>query len=376
MITVFAIVDADRATGPIKQLVQLAEKLSAEGRCRIVIGCAWPKGVADPPLFSELEKSKIPFVILGQRFSFDPALLTEAARAARKFNAQVIQTHGYKASVIGPFLRRMTGLPWVAFMHGNTAENFKVRCYFMLESLIARRADRIITVSDAMRVQLLKVGFPSEYTVTVHNAIEHSLYAAPLPGLTREQFSIDNDSFLLGLIGRFSPEKDPLNLLAAFKMIANKREKIRIILVGEGQEEHSLRAYCRENNFGNKVIFAGYRSDIASFYPLFDLLVISSWSEGLPNVALEAMAASVPVVATSVGGIPEVVIHGQTGLLVPAKNPQALAEAILELVDDPIRRRVFAEAGEVRVKQEFDAGSRSGRMQSIYADVLNENRDI
>lgn len=371
MRTVLAMIAADRATGPVNQLVQLAGQFrELEGR-RIIFACTWPQGVEHPPLFDELRSKGHEVHVLPQRFAFDPMLVSQTARLLRKTGASVLQTHGYKPNVLGLFLSRLTGTPWVAFIHGDTNENAKVRFYFKMERFFARRADRIVAVCEAMKKRLVKGGFPEDRTVAVPNALEIRA-GEGVQRLSREDFGLGASDVVLGVVGRFSPEKGHAVFLEALRLARARHSGIKALLVGDGQEEPSLRAFCAANGLSDSVVFAGYQKDVAPFYRLMDVLVIPSFSEGMPNVALEGMAAGLPVVASAVGGVPETVSDGSTGRLVPAGDPQALADAVLELAESPDKARAWGDAGLERLRETFSPGVRARRVDAVHTAAMNE----
>jgi glycosyltransferase involved in cell wall biosynthesis len=372
MRTVLAAIAADRATGPVKQLTQLASKLAERGSHRIVFACTWPEGRPEPALFGELRAQGHEVRVIAQRGALDPMLLARAARLIRETGANVLQTHGYKPNVMGLALSRTTGTPWVSFIHGDTNENSKVRFYFRLERLAARHADRIVAVSGVMRDKLLKAGFPLARTVTVPNAVAvdspNSAGAGGNPAVARRDFGFSDSDTVLGVVGRFSPEKGHAVFLEAMGLLKD-REGIKALLVGDGQEEAALRRACEERGLSGRVAFAGYQADVAPFYRLMDALVLPSFSEGMPNVALEAMARGLPVVASAVGGVPETVPDGVAGRLVPAGDARALADAVLETAGDPDTARAWGRAGLARVRELFSPEARAARMESVYSEA-------
>lgn len=372
MRTVLAMIAADRATGPVNQLVQLAGQFrTLEGR-RIIFACTWPQGVEHPPLFDELRSKGHEVHVLAQRFAFDPMLVSQTARLLRKTGASVLQTHGYKPNVLGLFLSRLTGTPWVAFIHGDTNENAKVRFYFKMERFFARRADRIVAVCEAMKKRLVGGGFPENRTVAVPNALEIKPGEGDQPGLSREAFGLGASDTVLGVVGRFSPEKGHAVFLEALRLVRERHVGIKALLVGDGQEESALRDFCAAHGLSDSVVFAGYQKDVAPFYRLMDVLVIPSFSEGMPNVALEGMAAGLPVVASAVGGVPETVTDGGTGRLVPAGDPRALADAVLELAESPDKARAWGDAGLERLRETFSPGVRARRVDAVHTAAMNE----
>jgi glycosyltransferase involved in cell wall biosynthesis len=188
---------------------------------------------------------------------------------------------------------------------------------------------------------------------------------------TRKALGLDVAVPVVAVVGRLSPEKGQEYFLEAMTVVATAIPGVAALIVGEGQEEERLRARTDALGLGGVVRFVGYRRDMDTVYPAVDLLVLPSLSEGLPMVALEAMARGIPVVATRVGGVPEVVEDGHSGMLVPSADPRALARAVITLLLDPVRRRVMGGAGRERVARGFSIRARAERVLSLYEDVTS-----
>ena len=179
---------------------------------------------------------------------------------------------------------------------------------------------------------------------------------------------------LLLVVGRLSPEKGHCVFLEAAARLRSRLDSFRAVFVGEGQERERLMKQRQRLGLDRHVIFAGYQSDVAPFYGAADLVVLPSLSENMPNVALEAMSFGKPVVATNVGGVPEVVVNEQTGYLVPSHNPSALAHAMCKVLSDPALGRQLGRAGLLRAKTEFCPDRRKHRFRALYHEVLQKER--
>ncbi|MBN2183810.1 MAG: glycosyltransferase [Candidatus Krumholzibacteriota bacterium] len=179
------------------------------------------------------------------------------------------------------------------------------------------------------------------------------------------------DSVSIGIVGRLSEVKNHFNFLDAAASIINKTDNVRFFIVGSGPLQPRLEEYASDLRISGHTVFTGYRADISKIMDEIDISVLSSDSEGLPIVILESMAAGTPVVSTSVGGIPELVVDGETGILVPPGNPEALAEAILNLVRDADLRHEMGKASRARVERHFSTGIMVEKYCAAYGKLLD-----
>ncbi len=207
--------------------------------------------------------------------------------------------------------------------------------------------------------------------LVIPNSVDVERFAA-VPRSAREQvrgeWGIPPDACLLGVVGRLEEQKGHHALLAAAAL--RNLPALRIVIVGDGLLRVAIEEESRHLGLAERTVFAGARSDVPAVMAALDLLVLPSLWEGLPMVALEGMAAGLPVVATAVGGIPEAVVDGETGVLVPAGNVEALADALASLAHDPWRRRQMGQAGQQRARALYDIERMIERVEGVYAAAL------
>lgn len=369
MTNVLILMTTDRFSSPARLVVQTIE-YSDHQRFSLTIGCTWQRAGQTSEFFEEMRRRGIALEILPQKHSLDPTPVLSAIRLVRKKKIDLIETHGYKACFIGLFLKILTRKPWVVVLHGHTAENRKVMLFAWLELRFSRYADRIVAVSSEMRRRLVADGLPSRELVTINNAIDPLQFASSSEAPTRAQFGIAASDFLVGVVGRFSPEKGQDLFVEAFKHLAAVHSSVKAILIGEGPTEEAIRDLVRRYGLGDRVLFAGYQPCISLFYPILDLVVLPSRSEGMPSVALEALFFRIPVVATEVGGTGEVIVSEQTGLLVPPEDPNLLSEAIVRLHGDSALRNRLAAAGHEMVRERFMPGTRVRAFEDLYGSLV------
>jgi glycosyltransferase involved in cell wall biosynthesis len=189
----------------------------------------------------------------------------------------------------------------------------------------------------------------------------------------RQIFDVPIDVPLVGSVGRLHPQKDFATLLAAIAQVRKRIPTVRLLLVGDGELRDELESQSRSLGLSEIVTFAGSRTDVPEILAAVDVFTLSSLWEGMSNAALEAMAAGLPVVATAVGGTPEVVVDEVTGLLVPPHDPTSLAGALTTLLREPALRRRMGQAGRERVQEQFSVERMVCRTEALYTEMLREN---
>lgn len=250
----------------------------------------------------------------------------------RRVGASVLCGHGYKADLLGLAASRRVGVPLVAVSRGYTAASRRVKMYESADRLALRFMHRVVCVSEGQAEKIRRAGVALDRVVVIRNAIRADRFDAPDPsyeGLLRGLFP-EPPARVVGAAGRLSPEKGFGVLVEAAGEVVRADPDAGFVLFGEGPLRDDLERQVAAQGLQGRFILAGFRADLDRFLPHLDLAVLPSYTEGLPNVALEALAAGVPVVATAVGGTPEVVEDGVCGYLVPPGDPTALARRIVD----------------------------------------------
>ena len=353
--TVLAVIDGYRLTGPAKQLLaSVGPGLNAGVRLAVFQRTRSPS-----PLI--LAAGRIaPVVSIRDRFPGDPRAALQLFEHARAADVAVVQTHGYKPNVLMSLLAARLGRPWIAFLHGETHENAKVRLYYRLERLAVRRASRVVVVSDAMAASARRHGVPPAKLRVIHNAcVAGPAGAAGSPVAAPR----------VGIVGRLSPEKGIDIGLEVHAAVRRRVPGAALVIAGEGPERERLQAHARRLGVSDSVVWLGYRDDLDDVYRSMSVLLVPSRSEGLPNVALEAFAHGVPVVASAVGGLPEVVSHGRNGFLIRPGDTAAMVEHLISLLDDGDLRSRLGAQGREHVERTFSVQARRAALSALYSEV-------
>ena len=237
-----------------------------------------------------------------------------------------------------------------------------------------RQVDCFIAASDAIRRMLVADGVPADDTVTVHEGIDLDHVVAAPPVNVHEAFWLPHDSPVVGNVAALVPHKGQRHLIDAAALVVRELPDVRFVIMGEGELREHLDRLVREHHLEKHVRLPGFRTDVLGCLKSFDLFVMSSVSEGLGTSLLDAMACSKAVVATRVGGIPEVVHEGVTGLLVEPRDHRQLANAILQLLRNHEQREHYGTAGFERVRERFTVERMLAETVAVYARVVDRAR--
>ena len=374
---ILAMMEASSVTGPAKNLIGFCRWLStpegARTRLQVAIATFTRNAGADNQAFANAVRAAgVDLYLIRERFRFDLGVMPQIRNIAAEFEPNIIQTHNNKSHLLIkllPELRRRR--LWFGFYHGNTYTDFKQRLFNHVDRLSLRSADRAVTVCQAFAPRLAACGVTPDRIRILHNSVTPLSQVSPSEcSDLRGRLGIGTDEAMILTIGRFSREKGHAVLLRALARLRSIPRKWKLVLVGAGPEYDALMQLARSLGLGELVLFAGSHADVGPFYAAADVFALPSLTEGSSNVLLEAMAAKVPIVATKAGGNPEIMLHDETGLLVPIGDSQSLADAIARLLGEPNLASRFAETAFARVTREFSVEKYRRRLVGFYAEAL------
>jgi glycosyltransferase involved in cell wall biosynthesis len=316
----------------------------------------------------------VPAYRLQEHFRFDPRTILQLRKLVREINPHIIQTHHSKSHFVVQISRLGKKRPWVAFHHGHTRAHFRLRLYEGLDRWSLRAPTQVVTVCGTFAQRLVGMGVPREKIVVLHNSVE----LAPERNFSFEdlqakkaRLGISGTERIVLAIGRLSKEKAYPDLVAAIAELRRLHPElpVRLIILGEGPERPAIEAAVRSAGLERGVSLPGHMRDVSPYYEVADVFAISSLSEGSPNVLLEAMAASVPVVASAVGGIPEIVTDQQQALLVRPRDPRALADALAGILTNQHLAQALSQAARSLVATRFAPEQRARTLIELYSKV-------
>ena len=380
-IRVMRIISRMNIGGPAVHVVLLNAGLDPQKYdCLLVTGS---EGVSEGSLRDLAESRHLRLVVipqLGREISprSDFLTLLKLYRLMRRERPHIVHTHTAKAGFVGRIAARLAGVPVVLHtFHGHVFHGYfspaKTRLVLLIERLGARLSTRIITISPRLREEIARYGVTrSEHIEVIPLGFDLEAFASQprATGDFRRSLDFPADAKLIGAVGRLVPIKNIPLLLEAAALARQQNPAIRVVIVGDGELREELQTRADALGLAGAVVFAGWRRDLASVYGDLDAVVISSDNEGTPASLIEAMATGCPVIATRVGGVPDLIADGETGRLVPPGDREALAGALLALFQESELTADMAELARRRVLERHQATRLVADIDRLYRELL------
>jgi len=354
------------AIGGLERVVVNLAAHAHRDRFRPFIVCLGPGG----PLVEQARAAGIDVFVVAKKRGFTPGTVATLARRFRTMGARVIHCHNAAPLVYGALAGRITRARVVYTAHGmkTSAASHPVR----LDRL--GMVDAFVTVSeDARQIAIRQGGADDERVRTILNGVDTNAYqraGSEQRARVRASLGLDAGAFVFVIVARLTPAKDHANLFRAFAELSSVNPSVRLVVIGDGELRDVLTGVVRELRMEERILLAGARDDVAELVGAFDCFVLSSFTEGLAMTLLEAMAAELPVVATGVGGNGEVVVDGETGLVVPARDSERLREAMQWMATHPAEARAMGKRGRERASSTFSIEAMVNAYEDTYRRVL------
>lgn len=303
-------------------------------------------------------------------------IFLELVREFKKSNVRIIHTHKYKDTILAAPAAKLCGISHVVrTVHGLSEpfeglQAFKMSLYEAMERTVHRCCvDSIIGVSSQIESKYVAEGYPM--VTCIRNGIDLEGKSVQFNRWQiRKDLGIDSGTCLLGTVGRLTPVKGITYLLQAARILIRRGTNVKVLIVGEGSIRQDLLAQTHELGISDNVVFLGHREDTDELLQALDVFVLPSLSEGIPMALLEAMAACRAIVASRVGGVPEIVEDGVEGFLVEPMDVNGLAERCRQLIESPEFARKMGEQGRKRVERDFSATAMADRVALVYKELL------
>ncbi|HEY5192258.1 MAG TPA: glycosyltransferase [Solirubrobacteraceae bacterium] len=375
---VVTLVDYLSCVGGAEHLALLiATRLNPDRFASTLCVSRWPHparvsaGASSQQALEQLDAAGVRLLGLGRRHKVDLQALTMLGRFLHRERVDVLHAHKFGSNLWGTLVGKIARVPVVlAHEHTWSYEGQSLR-RFLDRELIARGATRFIAVSREDRRRMTEVeGIDPRHTLFIPNGVPPS--APPSGRDIRAELGIESGAPVIGAVGVHRPQKALHVLLRAAAILAEEWPSLQVLMVGDGPERVALERLAGELRVVDTVRFLGSRSDVSDILRALDVAVCCSDFEGSPLAVMEYMDAALPVVATEVGGVPDLIEPDVHGLLVPPRNPSALAHAIAELLRDPARARSMGARGQERRRAEFDIDVLVHRLEDLYLELLSD----
>lgn len=348
--------------GAERVLINLALGLDKK-KFEVAVCCLTRKG----RMASELEAEGIAVHVMHKRPGLDARLVWRLRSLMRKLQIDIVHCHVFTANLWGRLAAVLACVP-VIITHEHSSFTIDDARRLRLEQWLMRYTTQAISVSEELRQRLVTQGrLPEDKIIALHNGLKFSNAAeATRSERLRQEFGLARFQWLIGAVGRLEYRKNYPLLLEAFVRVQQQLPQCGLLFVGAGPEEERLRQHARALGIAEHVIFAGYHKNVAQWLNLMNVFCSSSQTEGISMAILEAMAAGVPVVATRVGGNPEIIPAREFGILTPSNDASALAQALLEMLQQPEAAQRIAHKARERVLQHFSEAQMLTRVEELY----------
>ncbi len=372
-IRVLTLIESSQAVGPARSLIEIAKAGAMTEpplpHLELVIGTYF-RGEGNSPMAQAALDAGVRAYTIRERGRGDVQAMQGLQRLIDEVRPDILESQNIKSHLFIRLLRAYKKYPWVIWNHGYTATSRRDRLYGQLDRWSLRKAFRAVTVCNAFADRMSRRGLPRERILVKHSFVR-PFQRSPEEEIDRLKRKLGlRDEKIILAVGRLSQEKGHADLLRAIALLDTELPPFRVLIVGDGPERQSLVELADSLGISSKIAMLGQQGEVRPFYSMADLMALPSHSEGSPYVVLEALAAGVPIAATRVGGVPEILTHAETGLLVPSKNPQAMADALRCLLTDEQLGRRLADAGEAHAKAHFDFRNYMESLIQFYEQTL------
>lgn len=366
--TTLLIVTTSYGPGGAERMITTLSSTLNRDQHRVIVGLSRPGWLQD-----ECRRLNVETRVISLEGPFHIQWLKTCFELIRSEKVALVHAHEFSAIVYGWIVTRLAGVPFVGTIHGKNYFWEKLRR--RLAYRIISRSGRLVAVSeDLKRFVMSAIGLPEARIQVIYNGIESNFPVSDgNVDRCRAELNLKPGDPVIGAIGSLYPVKGHQYLLDAMPALIRQHPNVTLLLIGSGDLEVPLKEQAKRLRIEQQVRFLGLRGDIPRLLAVMDVFVLPSLSEGHSLALMEAMLAGRPVVASRVGGNAELVLEGETGILVPSKDPYALTEALHQLLDNRTMREAFGHQATRRVQQQFSARLMTDGYKRLYNDLLGSN---
>ena len=365
MIRICFIVNGFAIGGAEIKLLELVKELKQHyGDQFYIVVCSVGQG---GPLEKQFKDLKVKTFVYAKKNKFDISLIWKVYQLLKNERIDIVQTTLYYADIIGSYAAKLAGIRHIISWDAMTQPYHYVFKNLLAYRLASKWYSTSVAVSNAIQKKIIKERHVHpDKTMTIHYGVDLQSFQV-LNGYTyRKKLGLNKGDFVIGTVARLIEQKGHIYLIKAAREVAKEISNVHFLFVGDGPLRKILEKQVVQLGLESVITFLSFRSDVIKLMGTFDVFVLPSLFEGLPNVVLEAMACGKPVIATRVSGTPEAVIHGKTGLLVPPMDASALASAICELYQYPEQMRNMGKMGRRRVENVFNLENQVKDFVNLY----------
>jgi glycosyltransferase involved in cell wall biosynthesis len=365
-VTILHLISSEGCYGAENMLLGLARELS-QLRCRCIIAVFCDARFPEMKFATEARRQGLEVETVLCKGRWDWNVVGRIRKLLAERNVDVLHAHGYKADVYGYLAARRDRLGLLSTCHNWPNKLLIMRAYAALDRIVLRRFNQIATVSVPVAEILRRSGLPSAKIATIPNGVDLDRFRAACPTLRDE---IGGASRIVGLVGRLVDGKGGALLLHAAVSVLATFPQTKFVFIGDGPLRAEWEALANRLGIRRSVVFTGTRNDMPEVYASLDVVVLPSVDEGTPMSVLEAMAAGRPVVASRVGGVPDLIVPGVTGLLIDSGDSEALSTAIVQLLEDPALAHRLGENGRLQVARRFSSRAMAKSYIALYKRAM------
>jgi glycosyltransferase involved in cell wall biosynthesis len=355
--------------GGAEELVFTLLKMTDPSKYEVHLVCLCPG-----PFAELVDKAGFPATVIPMRHRIDLSKIRDVRHYIRNQQIDLVHTHGVRANLIGRSAAKREGIPIVTTFHSMLRYDYdspwKVLIARLLTMCTNHYTNRFIAISHAIEEDLLEMHIPADKIQVIHSGLDIAKFTSPQnPDEIRRQLGLNSDCITFTMVARLHPVKGQRYFLQAACQLLDAGIKTQFLLIGEGIDRPRLEAQVRELGLGSAVRMPGYYRNIADIYEVTDILCVPSLMEGLGLVILEGMYFGVPIIASNVGGIPELIEDGKSGILIPPADVQALFETMYRLAVNPDLAQTLAHQGKQRV-QHFTVENMTRQVEECYEGLI------
>jgi len=324
-------------------------------------------------LYDEMLKRGVQTTIIPTGGSYDFKLLYYLITLIRRQGICLVHSHLMDMNFYSSIAAKIVGIPHIATEHGDIHHTSKNSQFGFKPKAISSFSTKLVFVSKFTQGAFLKrIGLDGRKTEVIYNGIDLEVFHREIDTKKkRAELGIEEDDFVVGNIGNLYPVKGQTYLLQAASKVIQRTTNAKFMIIGRGELENKLKEEVKNLNLRNHVLFLGFREDTHELLKVMDIFVLPSLSEGMPLSLIEAMACSLPTIASDVGGISEVITDGLTGFIIPPADPETLADRIIYLLENPQSASKMSKRALQKVKTSFDLQTMINNYCRIYEEVTS-----